>query len=96
MGWHGRGRQVWLCQALGPLCTQITCGYRYLLPDCAEIKAWIQNKQWGTSLGGGQGGLCSFPACNNEAVISVSPGGGLAGETVKRGLSSTVITRGSH
>jgi len=31
----------------------------------------------------GQGGLCSFPARNNEAVISVSPGGGLAGETVK-------------
>ncbi len=47
----------------------------------------------GDELGGGQGGLCSFPACNNEAVISVSPGGGLAGETVKRGLSSTVITR---
>lgn len=41
----------------------------------------------GMSLGGGQGGLCSFPARNNEAVISVSPGGGLAGETVKRGLS---------
>lgn len=37
----------------------------------------------------GQGGLCSFPARNNEAVISVTPGGGLAGETVKRGLSCT-------